>query len=142
MTRRKQTRQAFLLALLASAGACAGHDGAPPAAAASTTPSLVAIGTEPFWSARVEGARLTYSTPDDPAGTVITVTRRGEGVAATYSGALADQPFALEIAPGPCSDGMSDHVYPLHAVRTIGADRKDGCAAPLDQTDPPGRPDS
>lgn len=89
---------------------------------------LRAVGTEPFWAADVDGASLVYKTPEFPEGTRVAVTRRREGDTVTLSGALAGKPFSLRIGAGPCSDGMSDEVYPFTATREIGPDIQRGCA--------------
>lgn len=89
---------------------------------------LRATGTEPFWGAVLDGATLTYSTPDFPAGIRITVARRDSATGATFTGALDGKPLALTIAPGACSDGMSDRIYSFTAVREIGPEIARGCA--------------
>lgn len=92
---------------------------------------LRATGTEPFWSATVDGAALIYRTPEFPNGVRITVARRDAKGVAAFVGALDGKPLALEIAPGACSDGMSDRIYSFTAVRQIGPDIARGCANPL-----------
>lgn len=87
-----------------------------------------ALGTEPFWSASVDGRTLVWSTPEQPNGVTVPVTRSdGDGVA-TYKGVIADQPLTLEVRRETCSDGMSDRVYPLSVKRRLGADSQVGCA--------------
>lgn len=87
-----------------------------------------ALGTEPFWSASVDGTKLVWSTPEQPNGLTVPVTRRDEGGVATYNGVIADQPLTLEVRRETCSDGMSDRVYPLSVKRRLGADSQQGCA--------------
>ncbi|WP_444858526.1 hypothetical protein [Sphingosinicella sp.] len=95
---------------------------------------LRAIGTEPFWGARIEGRCVTYSHPEDQAGTRVwtryTPTANGSG--GTWSGALGGQRFELttRAAPG-CSDGMSDRRYPIAVDLLVGGERRQGCAVPL-----------
>ena len=89
---------------------------------------FTALGTEPFWAAKVGGNRLTYSTPLDQAGRTIAVARRATGRVATVEGVLDGRLMRLEISAGPCSDGMSDVVYPLAVVRTVGDAVHHGCA--------------
>jgi len=93
---------------------------------------LRAVGTEPFWGARIEGRCVTYSHPDDQAGTRIWTryTRTANG--GSWSGALGGRPFTLttRAAPG-CSDGMSDRVYPIAVELIVGGERRSGCATPL-----------
>ena len=89
---------------------------------------FTALGTEPFWSAKVAGTRLTYSTPQDAKGRTLSVTRHAAPRVATVEGALDALPLRLQISAGPCSDGMSDTVYPFTVERTVGSDIQHGCA--------------
>lgn len=103
----------------------------PPAEPAPAIPSgLRVTGTEPFWSAEIEGRDLLYKTPEFPGGTRVAVTRRVVGRNVEFSGVLGGRPLMLRIASGPCSDGMSDKIYPLTAEREIGPDIQRGCARP------------
>lgn len=86
------------------------------------------VGTEPFWNARVDRDTLTYTTPDDPAGTPITVQRFAGNSGLAFHGKLAEQPLDLLVTKGGCSDGMSDRRYPFTATLKIGADQRSGCA--------------
>lgn len=121
---------------------------APPAAgapAAASSPCLMqgserlavvplrAIGTEPFWGARIEGRCVTYSHPDDQAGTrVWTRYAPGAGGGGTWGGALGGRRFELRIRPQPgCSDGMSDRRYPYAAELLVAGEQRRGCAEPL-----------
>jgi uncharacterized membrane protein len=94
---------------------------------------LRALGTEPFWNARIAGRCVTYSHPEDQAGTrVWTRYAAGAGGGGTWSGALDGRRFELRIRPQPgCSDGMSDRRYPLAAELFVNAERRTGCAEPL-----------
>ena len=89
---------------------------------------FTALGTEPFWAAKVDGNRLTYSTPQDQAGRTISITRHIAARVATIDGLLDGRPLRLRIGAGPCSDGMSDVVYPLTVERTVGDAVQNGCA--------------
>jgi uncharacterized membrane protein len=93
---------------------------------------LRAIGTEPFWGARIEGRCVTYSHPDDQAGTRIWTRYTPGPSGGTWSGALNGRRFELttRAAPG-CSDGMSDRRYPIAVDLLVGGERRRGCAAPL-----------
>lgn len=103
---------------------------ATPSAATSIVPGNVrALGTEPFWNARIEGNSLIYTTPEDQNGRKIAVERRDTAIGAVFSGKLNDQPLRLTLAKRTCSDGMSDRAYPLSAVLSIGSQRRIGCAA-------------
>jgi uncharacterized membrane protein len=111
----------------APAGPCLVQDGKPIRVA-----PLRAVGTEPFWGARIEGRCVTYSHPDDQKGTrVWTRFTPGPG-GGTWAGALGGRRFELKIRPQPgCSDGMSDRRYPLAADLVVGGERRSGCAEPL-----------
>lgn len=91
-----------------------------------------AVGTEPFWAARIEGRCVTYSHPDDQDGTRVW-TRYTEGPDGdTWSGALEGQLFKLRIRAEPgCSDGMSDERYPLAVELMVHGERRRGCAEPI-----------
>jgi uncharacterized membrane protein len=94
--------------------------------------ALRALGTEPFWNARIEGRCVTYSHPEDQKGTRIWTRHTPGRGGGTWSGSLGGQRFELKIRPGPgCSDGMSDRRYPLAAELLVGGEQLQGCAAPL-----------
>jgi uncharacterized membrane protein len=109
-----------------SANPCRVQDGKALSVAA-----FRALGTEPFWNARIEGRCVTYSNPEDQKGTRIWarfVPGRGGGA---WSGSLGGRRFELRIRPGAgCSDGMSDRRYPLAAELSVGGERRQGCAEP------------
>lgn len=108
---------------------CVPAPGNPPAHTAIALPErFTALGTEPFWAAKVDGARLTYSTPQDQAGRTISVVRLVAGRVAVIEGMLDGRLLRLRIGAGPCSDGMSDVVYPFAVERTEGAAVHHGCA--------------
>ena len=69
-------------------------------------------------------------TPEDQDGTRIAVTRRVRGNAVEIAGRLGGAPLELTITAGPCSDGMSDVVYPYTVRRRLGADIHQGCGRP------------
>ncbi|HEY0086408.1 MAG TPA: hypothetical protein VGB65_10915, partial [Allosphingosinicella sp.] len=79
-----------------------------------------ALGTEPFWSARVDGRCVTYSHPEDQKGTRIWAQYTPARGGGTWSGTLAGRRFELKIRPQPgCSDGMSDKRYAFAAELTV-----------------------
>ena len=90
-----------------------------------------AIGTEPFWGARVEGRCVTYSTPEDQAGTRIWARFNPGPDGGVWVGTFQGKPFKLitRLRPG-CSDGMSHRVYPQEVMLTVGGEERRGCAAP------------
>lgn len=113
---------------LAMAGCVAAPASRPAATPFALPERFTALGTEPFWAAKVDGARLTYSTPEDQAGRTISVTRRNKTRVAVVEGMLGGRPLRLRIGAGPCSDGMSDVVYPFAVERTEGDVVHNGCA--------------
>ena len=95
-------------------------------------PRLRAVGTEPFWGARIEGRCITYSHPEDPDGTRVWTRYSGMGDGGSWSGALDGRPFTLRVRPQPnCSDGMSDKRYPYAVDLVVGGEKRRGCAERL-----------
>ncbi len=94
---------------------------------------LRAVGTEPFWGARVEGRCVTYSNPDNQQGVRVWTryTEAGEG-RGTWVGQLGGKKFEMRVQPEPnCSDGMSDKSYPMAAELWVNGESYKGCAEPL-----------
>ena len=111
----------------AAAGACLTQDGKPVPAN-----RLRAIGTEPFWGARIEGRCVTYSHPDDQQGTRVWTRFSGTASNGVWTGNLAGKPFVLRTRPqAGCSDGMSDRRYPVAVSLSVGGEQRTGCAEPL-----------
>lgn len=108
-------------------GACREQGGARLA-----DPPLEAVGTEPFWAARIEGRCVTYAHPEDQDGTrVWTAYRRAPGGGGTWEGALGGTRFVLHARPRPgCSDGISDRLYPYAVSLIVHGAPRTGCAAP------------
>ena len=102
----------------------------PSEASIALPPRFTALGTEPFWAATVVGDRLTYSTPLDQPGRAIAVTRTSGPGFASVEGVFDARPLRLRVTKGPCSDGMSDTVYPFSVVRTVTGAVERGCARP------------
>ena len=102
----------------------------PPIPSPAPTPAerFQALGNEPFWSVEADEARLRYVTPENQPGTAFAARRSQEGEAAVWSGRLEGQSFVLRIAPGRCSDGMSDTVYAWTAQVAFGDTTLSGCA--------------
>jgi uncharacterized membrane protein len=95
-----------------------------------TVAPLRAIGTEPFWGARIEGRCVTYSHPENQQGTrVWTRYAPRPGGGGTWTGTLEGKPFVLRTRPqAGCSDGMSDRRYPIAVELTVGGEERRGCA--------------
>ena len=109
------------------AGACLTQDGkAVPAN------HIRAIGTEPFWGAKIEGRCVTYSHPEDQQGTRVWTKFSGTTDKGSWTGSLGGHPFVLRTRPqADCSDGMSDKRYPIAVALTVGGEQRTGCAEPL-----------
>lgn len=107
--------------------ACLVQDGT----ALSVVP-LRAVGTEPFWGARVDGRCVTYSHIDDQQGTRVWTQYRQVGAESIWAGTLREKPFELRVRSMPgCSDGMSDKLYPLAVTFQVDGEQRTGCAEPL-----------
>lgn len=89
---------------------------------------ITALGNEPFWNAKIDGDTLTYSTPENIDGTMITISRFAGNGGLGLSGTLSGEALLLAITPSECSDTMSDRTYPFTATLTIGDDQRNGCA--------------
>ena len=94
---------------------------------------LRAVGTEPFWGARVEGRCVTYSNPENQQGVRIwarySSEENGRGA---WVGQLGGKRFEMRVRPETdCSDGMSDKRYPIAVDLTVMGENRKGCAEPL-----------
>ena len=107
-----------------AAGACRIQDGEV------IPPNLIkAIGTEPFWGARIDGRCVTYMTPEDQKGTRIWTQFSGSREQGVWTGFFANRRFILRTRPASgCSDGMSDRRYPLAVTLTVAGEQRTGCA--------------
>ena len=96
------------------------------------TANIRAIGTEPFWGAKTDGRCVTYSTPEDQAGTRIWTKVQSGQEGTAWIGALRGKTFKLTVRPMlDCSDGMSDNRYALEARLLVDGEERRGCAEPL-----------
>ncbi len=131
---------AVSIPILALAGACqpvgTGGEAAGPAgneemagvyAGIGPEELLRFTGTEPFWGGDVSGGELTYTTPENPDGTIIRVERFAGNNGLGYSGDLAGREFDMAVTPGECSDAMSDRTYPFVVTLRIGGEVRNGC---------------
>lgn len=108
----------------APVSACLVQDGRPIAAR-----PLRAIGTEPFWAADSWGRCVTYSTPENQAGTRIWTRMEGSAENGSWTGALGGQRFRMATRPQRgCSDGMSDKSYPIAVTLEVSGEIRRGCA--------------
>ena len=90
-----------------------------------------AIGTEPFWSAKIDGRCVHYSHMDDQKGSRIWTSYSRNPKDEVWSGALNGSWFELRLRNEPgCSDGMSDRTYPSSVELRLGTELRQGCAEP------------
>ncbi len=123
-----------LAALACAALIAACTTAAPPAAQPATgagqaVPDFVATGNEPFWSVRVAGDTLVFSTPEDIEGQVLAPARRfGEAGLLRYEGEAAGSPFVLVLHEEPCQDSMSGWHHDFRSEFTWAGRVLAGCA--------------
>lgn len=132
---------AFLAACRSGASAVAPRAALPDAKAspcmvqdgdALAVKPMRAIGTEPFWAAKIEGRCVTYSHPEDQQGIRVWTRFTPTSEGGLWSGALGGQPFELRTRAAPgCSDGMSDKSYPVATDLLVHGEQRKGCAEPL-----------
>lgn len=111
---------------------------AAPAAASATGEAAVddgnavsfhARGNEPFWSVKVNGATLVYSTPENQPGLELGATRTDTATDIAFRGKDGDRDFVLIITPGRCDDTMSDETFDYTATFSYGERQMTGCAS-------------
>lgn len=126
---------------------CRGRDASPPTRAASPAAAhpcetqdgaqlsvapLRAVGTEPFWGARIQGRCVTYSHPENQQGSRVWTRYTAQPGGGRWTGALDGRRFELVTrAESGCSDGMSDKTYPIAVELLVGGERRTGCAEPV-----------
>lgn len=89
--------------------------------------TLYFSGNEPFWGGRAVGDQLTYTTPENPDGTTITVRRFAGLNGLGLSGTLDGQLFDMAVTPAKCADTMADRTYPFAITISIGNEIREGC---------------
>ena len=129
-----------LLAGLALLSACQGERGrtadgqgvregpGPSFSGIAPDETLRFTGTEPFWGGEAKGSELTYTTPENPAGSRVEVSRFAGNNGLSLSGRLGGQGFDMAVTEAPCSDGMSDRTYPFTVSLQLGGETRAGCA--------------
>lgn len=122
------TAAAFLLLAGCSQGADPAPGDVPQFDGIGENETITALGNEPFWSAKVAGSTMTYSTPENIEGTIIEVSRFAGNGGLGFSGTLDGVPLLMAVTPGECSDNMSDRTYPYTVTLTIGETQLNGCA--------------
>ena len=90
---------------------------------------LRAVGTEPFWAARIEGRCVTYSHSEDQQGTRVWTRFMPTPHGGVWTGALGGRSFEVRTRTKPgCSDGMSDKSYAVAVELLVHGERRKGCA--------------
>ncbi len=110
-------------------------DPAPPPATSTVFGGLdlsqpfTVRGNEPFWAIAVTSATLDYSGVDRPQETAANPGPQVTSAVATYTVTTSlNNPLVVVLTPGPCSDGMSETVYPLNATVIRPGETLTGCA--------------
>ncbi|MCL4673374.1 MAG: hypothetical protein KJZ64_10655 [Sphingomonadaceae bacterium] len=126
------TARICLVALPAILAACqspaADERSTAPFSGIAESETIRFTGTEPFWGGEAKGESLTYSTPENPDGTTITVSRFAGNSGLGLSGTMEGAKFDLVVTLGECSDGMSDRTYPFTVTLQLGEETRTGCA--------------
>lgn len=92
-------------------------------------PDYIATGNEPFWSVRVTGESLVYSTPEDIDGQVLAPAIRGDGDGPLrYEGEADGESFVLVLHQEHCQDSMSGWHHDFRSEFTWGDRVLAGCA--------------
>lgn len=87
-----------------------------------------AVGTEPFWGARIEGRCVQYSHMEDQKGTRVWTQYTRNEAGEVWLGTLNGEVFELRLRnESGCSDGMSDKRYPLSVELQMGKELLKGC---------------
>jgi len=127
---------AALLACSPSPGKTDAEASARNEPAADFPATLQAIGTEPFWSVKVEGDVLVYTTPETmDAPRQLQATRSSDAEGLHLAGGNGDAGFRLDVRREACSDGMSDREYPFSVSLLLDGKTARGCA--FDPASPP-----
>jgi uncharacterized membrane protein len=111
-------------------------DPAPPPPATSSvfggldlSQPFTVRGNEPFWNIAVTPALLDYNGVDRPQETAANPGPQITTAVATYTVTTSEaNPLVVVLTPGPCSDGMSETVYPLNATVIRPGEVLTGCA--------------
>jgi uncharacterized membrane protein len=86
-------------------------------------------GNEPFWNIVVTPALLDYSGLDRPQETAANPGPQTSLAVASYTVTTSlTNGLVIVLTPGPCSDGMSETVYPLNATVIRPGETLTGCA--------------
>jgi uncharacterized membrane protein len=87
-----------------------------------------AVGTEPFWAARIRADGITIMQPDAQPVIAPNQAPRMAGPQAVWASMAGDEPVLVAMVEQDCSDGMSDRVYPYAVELQLGDQTFIGCA--------------
>lgn len=90
--------------------------------------TFTARGNEPFWSVKVEGNTLTYSTPELQPGRAMQAQRVTHAKGVGFTGQDQGRDFNLDIQGTACEDTMSGEAFEFTAVFQYGERTLTGCA--------------
>ena len=131
MAMTRATTGALTAAIFVLAGCTPATDGIDPEGrtfdAVAPSEVVTMMGTEPFWTLRIEDDAAVWMTPDSPGGTRFAVSRFAGNNGLGFSGTLDGEPFTATLTPGECSDGMSNRRFPFVATIALGQDILEGC---------------
>lgn len=86
------------------------------------------VGTEPFWGGQADAKTLRYTTPGNPEGVKVPITRFTGRGGLGISGELDGHTLDMTVTPGQCTDGMSDRRFPFVATLKLKGEVREGCA--------------
>lgn len=89
---------------------------------------IIASGNEPFWSVEVDGAMLTYKTPELMPGATFEAEREETADGVRLRGVHDGREFMLEVRDEQCQDSMSGATLDFTATVTIDGEPMAGCA--------------
>jgi uncharacterized membrane protein len=100
---------ARLLLVLVIAALAAAAEARPPARGYDL------VGTEPFWGVQLRGGRMhLHDDLSDFTVRAVGPVRRGRTL--VWTSAPHNRRWRIELTPGRCDDGMSEHIYRYAAV--------------------------
>ncbi|MGY0558445.1 COG3650 family protein [Lysobacter sp. A421] len=89
---------------------------------------LHAHGNEPFWSVKVDGDTLTYTTPEMQPGKRLTAERSDHAAGVTFNGIDGGKAFVLDVTGGQCQDSMSGEMFEYTSTFRYDGMEMTGCA--------------
>lgn len=94
-----------------------------PASEEANGAAYRALGTEPFWSLRIEPDRMVFERAGEPP-----ISARGYQARPSFNGwRYSSQRITVDVTHSPCSDGMSDRVYKDSVMLRVDNQDYRGC---------------